>query len=44
VWEEVKDGCPLILWRKDLLRIKQWVLDFLQRESAMSAMVLVVTF
>jgi hypothetical protein len=43
VWSAVKNVFPLHLCRKSLVNAKQWIFDFLGRESDTSAMVLAVT-
>jgi hypothetical protein len=43
VWSEVKASFPLRLRRKELINSRQWIFDFLHRESDLNATVLVVT-
>jgi hypothetical protein len=43
VWERVKEQYRLRLCRKDLTNIKQWIVEFLGRESDVGASVLAVT-
>jgi hypothetical protein len=43
VWKVVKEQYPLQLQRKKLVHAKQWVFDFLRRESGIHATVLAAT-
>jgi hypothetical protein len=43
VWEGVKSAFPLHLLRKELHNMKQWMFEFLKRESKVNATVLAVT-
>jgi ribonuclease HI len=42
IWKEIKQHYPLQLRRKELVNAKQWVFDFLKRESKTNATVLAV--
>jgi hypothetical protein len=42
VWDLVKEVFSLKLSRKDLCNAKQWIFEFLKRESSISATVLAV--
>jgi hypothetical protein len=43
VWDTVKEQYQVRLCRKNLVNLKQWLNEFLQRENAINATVLAVT-